>query len=83
MLDNHVGQLPLVAEAANDLPIFCNDVWLGALQFAQQDQPRVDDENPADVAQLCAAAGISTGMLSKVESGATSPSLATLYALAT
>ena len=48
MLDNHVGQLPLVAEAANDLPIFCNDVWLAALQFAQQDQPRVDDENPAD-----------------------------------
>jgi hypothetical protein len=48
MLNNHVGQLPLVAEAANDLPIFCNDVWLGALQFAQQDQPRVDDENPAD-----------------------------------
>jgi hypothetical protein len=65
MLNNHVGQLPLVAEAANDLPIFCNDVWLGALQFAQQDQPRVDE------------------MLSKVESGATSPSLSTLYALAT
>jgi hypothetical protein len=48
MLNNHVGQLPLVAEAANDLPIFCNDVWLGALKFAQQDQPPVDDENPAD-----------------------------------
>jgi hypothetical protein len=30
------------------LPIFCNDVWLGALQFAPQDQPRVDNENPAD-----------------------------------
>jgi DNA-binding XRE family transcriptional regulator len=35
------------------------------------------------VAQLGAAAGISTGMLSKVENGATSPSLATLHALAT
>ena len=35
------------------------------------------------VAQLGAAAGISTGMLSKVENGATSPWLATLYALAT
>lgn len=35
------------------------------------------------VAQLGAATGISTGMLSKVENGATSPSLATLHALAT
>jgi DNA-binding XRE family transcriptional regulator len=35
------------------------------------------------VAELGAAAGISTGMLSKVENGAISPSLATLHALAT
>ena len=34
------------------------------------------------VAELGAAAGISTGMLSKVENGAISPSLATLHALA-
>jgi DNA-binding XRE family transcriptional regulator len=35
------------------------------------------------VAELGAAAGISTGMLSKVGNGAISPSLATLHALAT
>ncbi len=35
------------------------------------------------VAELGAAAGISMGMLSKVENGAISPSLATLHALAT
>lgn len=34
------------------------------------------------VAQLSAAAGLSTGMLSKIENGAISPSLATLNALA-
>ena len=34
------------------------------------------------VAELGTAAGISTGMLSKVENGAISPSLATLHALA-
>jgi transcriptional regulator with XRE-family HTH domain len=35
------------------------------------------------IAALSAAAGISTGMLSKVENGAISSSMATLYALAT
>lgn len=43
---------------------------------------RLRKSHDLTVAELCAAAGISAGMLSKIENGTISPSLATLGALA-
>jgi transcriptional regulator with XRE-family HTH domain len=73
---DHDGDLLTGSSAPPEIPALSLEAGIGI------EVRRLRKSLDLTVAELGAAAGISAGMLSKIENGTISPSLATLYALA-